>query len=161
MLTIFDIDGTLCNCEHRMHHIKPEFARDPVTGRKNQRRYDLFHQACVDDTVIEPVATIYRRFVLDPDVRVVLLTGRPMSARYHTEQWFARHNLIGYDALYTKPAGQDMLADVDSKAQAADQIEQEFGMPIAMVFEDRDRVVKMWKQRGTFVFDVAQMLTKD
>ncbi len=160
MLVVFDIDGTLADVEHRMHFIMPQPPIDPVTGRKVPRRFDLFHKACVDDTPIWPVVDIYRRLVADPNVRVVLLTGRPMSARYDTEQWFIRNGLEGYDALYTKPAGQDMQADKESKSIAAAQIEREFGEPIAMVFEDRDRVVQMWKARGTFVFNVAQVEVK-
>lgn len=157
MLVVFDIDGTLADVEHRMHYIMPQPPKDPVTGRKVMRRFDLFHKACVDDTPIWPVVDVYLRFIADPNVRVVLLTGRPMSARYDTEQWFIRNGLEGYDALYTKPSGQDMMPDKESKSQAAAQIERDFGEPIAMVFEDRERVVQMWKERGTFVFNVAQV----
>lgn len=156
MLVVFDIDGTLADVEHRMHYIMPNPPVDPDTGRKVPRRFDMFHKSCVYDTPIQPVVDIYLRMVADPNVKVVLLTGRPMSARYDTEQWFIRHGLTGYNALYTKPAGHDMMADKESKRLAADQIEREFGEPITMVFEDRDRVVQMWKARGTFVFNVAQ-----
>lgn len=157
MLCVFDVDGTLANCDHRMHYIKPNPSHDPVTGRKIPRRFDLFHNACVDDTVIQPVADIYRRLVADPNTKVVLLTGRPMSVRYYTQDWFTRNGLDGYDGLYTKPSGQDMMPDVESKRLAADRIERDFGMPISMVFEDRARVVAMWRARGNFVFDVAQV----
>ena len=155
-LVVFDIDGTLANCEHRMHHIKPDPAIDPVTGRKVKRRFDLFHKACVDDTPITPVVDIFLRMVADPNVIVVLLTGRPMSARYDTTQWFTKHGLDGYDELFTKPSGQDMMPDKQQKLMIAEHIEKKYGMPISMVFEDRSRVVEMWKERGTFVLNVEQ-----
>ena len=156
LLTIFDIDGTLANCAHRMHHIRPDPSHDPVTGRKVQKRFDRFHRDCVYDTPIPAVVEIYKRFVADPDVAVILLTGRPFSARQDTEDWFAKQGLLGYDQLYTKFDGQDFMPDKEQKPMVADMVEAQYGRKIDMVFEDRQRVVAMWKARGTFVLDVLQ-----
>ena len=38
---IFDLDGTLCNCEHRVHFM-----------REHPKRRDEFHSACIFDSVI-------------------------------------------------------------------------------------------------------------
>jgi hypothetical protein len=35
-------------------------------------------------------------------------------------------------------------------------VEAQYGRKVDMVFEDRQRVVAMWKERGTFVLDVLQ-----
>lgn len=156
MLVIFDVDGTLADCRHRMHHIRPNPPIHPVTGKKVQRRFDLFHNDCVHDTPIPAVVNLYQRMVADPGVTVILLTGRPMSVRHFTEKWFEEHGLGGYDELITKPAGGDMIPDIEFKRGVADRVEKQYGRPINMVFEDRQRVVEMWKARGTFVFDVLQ-----
>lgn len=159
MLVIFDLDGTLADCGHRMHHIMPQPPIDPVTGKKNKRRYDLFHHACVDDTVIEPVAGFYRTFVADPAVTVVVLSGRDAATYDKTVQWFADNSLPMPDELLLKQ-GDQQLPDVEQKRFHADRLEKKYGKPISMVFEDRARVVAMWKARGTFVFNVDQADTQ-
>jgi len=155
MLVVFDLDGTIADVRHRMHYIRPNPAVDPVTGKKVKRRFDLFHAACVDDGVIEPVAALYRRFVADPDVTVVVLSGRDHATLDATVDWFDRMGLPQPDELLLKQGDQG-LPDVEQKRVRANQLENKYGRPIDMVFEDRQRVVAMWKERGTFVFDVLQ-----
>ncbi len=155
MLVVFDLDGTIADVTHRMHFIRPNPAVDPVTGKKVKRRFDRFHAACVDDGVVEPVAYLYRQFVANPDVTVVVLSGRDVATLDETVQWFARNDLPMPDDMILK-SGDQHTPDVEQKRTIADQIEQRYGEPIAMVFEDRQRVVEMWKARGTFVMDVLQ-----
>jgi len=155
LLVCFDLDGTLADVRHRMHHIRPDPAVDPVTGKKVKRRFDLFHHACVDDGVVEPVAYFYRKFVADPDVTVVVLSGRDHATYYKTVDWFSRNDLPLPDELLLKQ-GDQHTPDVEQKRVQADRLEAKYGRPIDMVFEDRDRVVSMWKERGTFVFNVEQ-----
>jgi phosphoglycolate phosphatase-like HAD superfamily hydrolase len=155
MLVVFDLDGTLADVRHRMHHIRPDPAVDPVTGKKVKRRFDLFHHACVDDGVIEPVAYFYRKFVADPDVTVVVLSGRDHATYDKTVAWFADNSLPLPDEILLKQ-GDQHTPDVEQKRLHADRLESKYGKSISMVFEDRDRVVAMWKARGTFVFNVDQ-----
>jgi phosphoglycolate phosphatase-like HAD superfamily hydrolase len=159
MLVIFDLDGTLADCGHRMHHIMPKPPVDPVTGKKNKRRYDLFHHACVDDTLIEPVAHFYRTFVADPSVTVVVLSGRDAATLDKTVKWFEDNRLPMPDEMILKQ-GDQMHPDVEQKRFHADRLEKKYGKSVTMVFEDRDRVVEMWKARGTFVFNVDQAKAK-
>lgn len=155
MLVVFDLDGTLADVRHRMHFIRPDPAVDPVTGKKVKRRFDLFHMACDQDGVVEPVAYFYRKFVADPDVIVVVLSGRDHAAYDLTLEWFRQNDLPLPDELLLK-RGDQHTPDVDQKRFQADRMEKRYGRPIDMVFEDRDRVVAMWKDRGTFVFNVEQ-----
>lgn len=158
MLVVFDLDGTLADCRHRLHWILPDPARDPVTGKKVARRFDKFEQDIPNDTPIQPVVDIYSRFIADPNVTVVLLTGRNESARYDTTEWLTKWTLNGYARLYMKAAGGMYVPDTEQKLMLADQIEKDWEQPIDMVFEDRARVVEMWKKRGTFVINVDQAL---
>lgn len=155
MLVIFDLDGTLADVRHRLHYIKPDPAVDPVTGKKVKRRFDLFHSSCIHDGVIEPVAYFYRKFVADPDVTVIALSGRATSAYDKTVDWFRNNNLSLPDEILLK-TGDQYMPDVVQKRLQADRLEEKYGRVIDMVFEDRDRVVQMWKDRGTFVFNVDQ-----
>jgi phosphoglycolate phosphatase-like HAD superfamily hydrolase len=155
MLVVFDLDGTLADVRHRMHFIRPDPAVDPVTGKKVKRRFDLFHMACDQDGVIEPVAYFYRKFVADPDATVVVLSGRDNATYDKTVQWFANKSLPLPDEILLKQ-GDQHTPDVEQKRFHADRLESKYGKRISMVFEDRDRVVAMWKDRGTFVFNVEQ-----
>lgn len=155
MLVVFDLDGTIADVRHRMHYIRPDPPVDPVTNKKVKRRFDLFHHACVDDGVIEPVAYFYRKFCADPDVTVVVLSGRDFATHDKTVQWFNDNDLPLPDEMHLKQ-GDQHLPDVEQKRTRANLIERKYGRPIDMVFEDRDRVVAMWKERGTFVFNVDQ-----
>lgn len=158
LLVIFDLDGTLANVEHRLHYIRPNPPIDPETGKKVKRRYDLFHRACVDDTLIKPVAFFYRSFISNGD-NVIVLSGRDDAVRQETEQWFHDNNLPLPTEMILKTGNQN-VADVDQKSFQAVRLEKKYGRPIDMVFEDRLRVVSMWKKRGTFVFDVDQQISK-
>lgn len=155
MLVVFDLDGTLADVRHRMHYIRPNPAIDPVTGKKVKRRFDLFHEACVDDGLIGPVAYFYNRFTADPLTTVVVLSGRDHATYDKTVDWFKRMNLHLPDELLLKQ-GDQHTPDIEQKRFQADRLEKKYGKPISMVFEDRARVVQMWKDRGTFVFNVEQ-----
>lgn len=144
---IFDLDGTLADCEHRVKHV-----------RDGNRNWAAFHAGIPDDGVMEPVAMIYRTMVANPDMRVFLLTGRNESDREITENWLYKHKLTGYDALHMKQ--KPHMKDTEQKGAVLDMLVHTYGqMPVA-VFEDRPRVVKMWNERGVFVFDVAQGATE-
>ena len=155
ILVCFDLDGTLADVRHRLHYIQPNPAIDPKTGKKVMRRFDLFHHACVHDTVVEPVAYFYRKFVADPDVTVIVLSGRDHATYDKTAQWFVDNDLPPPDQMLLKQGDQN-IPDVEQKRFHADRLEKKYGKPITMVFDDRDRVVVMWKARGTFVFNVDQ-----
>lgn len=50
-IVIFDIDGTLANAEHRVHHLQ-----------KEPKDWDAFFAGCTQDTPIEPVMELVRLF---------------------------------------------------------------------------------------------------
>ena len=152
IVVIFDIDGTVANCDHRLHHLdrKDEF------GRKRKRRFDLFEKEIPYDSPILPVINIYKRFVDDPNVTVILLTGRNEKTRADTEKWFTDHGLDGYDALYMKSREKYSEPDTTQKAEQYEEIVAKYG-PVAMVFEDRGRMITKWREMGVFVLDVNQI----
>lgn len=155
LLVVFDLDGTLADVRHRMHYIRPEPPVDPATGKKVRRRFDFFHAACSEDAVIEPVANLYRSFVSNPSVVTVVLSGRDAVVYNKTVLWFQENKLPLPDELILK-TGDQHTPDVEQKRVHADRLEAKYGRPIDMVFEDRDRVVALWKERGTFVLNVEQ-----
>lgn len=142
MIVVFDIDGTLAKIDHRLHHIKSK-----------PKDWTAFDKAIVDDEVNEPVASIL--FAMYRSRHTILLaSGRNERSRGKTEKWLASHGLNLYNKLYMRPK-MDFRCDSVVKKEILDQISQDYGKP-DMVFDDRPRVVNMWRENGIFVFDVYQ-----
>lgn len=79
-LAVFDLDGTLADTRHRLHHV-----------RSTPRRWDLFFRAAVDDRPLaEGVALAVERA---RECEIVYVTGRPERCRRDTVAWLERHGL--------------------------------------------------------------------
>lgn len=131
---VFDLDGTLADCSHRLHHLD---AKD----------WRSFFAACGEDKLIEHVRLIFWRLAGDGN-RVEIWSGRSDECRAETEAWLERHDLYP-DALLMRTAG-DKRPD--------DMVKAEFlnggGWP-DVIFDDRKRVVDMWRSKGIACFQVA------
>lgn len=80
---------------------------------------------------------------IDGPRRIVLLSGRPETARADTHAWLARHRVL-YDELHMRAAG-DMRSDVIVKAELFDaHVRDRFTVAVAL--DDRDRVVRLWRE---------------
>src|SRR5215203_4392556 len=79
---LFDLDGTLADCTHRLHHIK--------TSRKN---WNAFFAACTKDGPIPHMVELARH--LSKVEKVVFCSGRSDQVRGETEQWLKDHGLSG------------------------------------------------------------------
>lgn len=137
---IVDIDGTLADCRHRLHHVLP--------GRK--RDWDAFFGEMDDDELIWPVGEVVRHLAIES--RIVLCSGRPENYRAVTEAWLDR-NGVQRDALYMRPAG-DTRPDHVVKAQILDGIKADGYEPF-VVIDDRQSVVDMWRENGLVCLQAA------
>jgi len=145
---IFDLDGTLANIEHRLHHIYP-----PAGKSKD---WDAFHKACSDDTLILPTAIVAKALVNYWDI--YLLTGRmgDPRTRQRTVMWLDDHGFRGlYHKLLMRPDG-DYREDAVIKKEFLDEIRETH--EVTGVFEDRLSVCRMWVENGVHVFNVNQTL---
>ena len=93
---ILDLDGTLCNCEHRVHFM-----------RERPKRRDEFHSACVFDSVIAPTKALVD-MAEEKGIKVILLSARPLRFKAQTESWLEQ-NKIHYDQLIL--SGHPELSD--------------------------------------------------
>lgn len=139
---IFDLDGTLADCSHRIHHI-----------RENPKNWADFNAAAHKDSLIEEIAEVVKCLVLGGN-RILICTGRENTngLRFDTEQWLD-DNGIEYDALYMRPI-RDYRDDPIVKAALYQQMLEDGWHP-RLVFEDRARVVKMWRELGLLCAQVA------
>ena len=88
---VFDMDGVLSDASTRQHYL--EFPR---------RDWEAFFAACGDDALIDEVARLLE--CLDDDLRIVLLTARPMRVQRQTLGWLERYKLR-WDLLIMREFG--------------------------------------------------------
>nr|MBA3653663.1 hypothetical protein [Actinomycetota bacterium] len=94
---VFDMDGVLSDAASRQHYIEGP-------GRRN---WDAFFAACGDDALIEEVAQLLH--LLDANLQIVLLTGRPVRVQRQTLAWLERYKLR-WDLLIMRDYGDYMAA---------------------------------------------------
>lgn len=139
---IFDIDGTLADCSHRLHHI---------TGDKKD--WDAFYAACKDDKPIEDVCKLCRE--LGMEYEILFVTGRPQKTLDDTLAWLIKYDLpVLLDCLYMRcddDRRQDYLL---KKTMYLAAIKDEYN--VIGVFEDRQQCVDMWRSLGLTCFQVAK-----
>ncbi len=189
-MIIFDLDGTLADCEHRRHFIQApedhcskcyaflaakralqepdyvcECGRSPGTWRCD---WKAFYEACDKDKPIEPVINVFDR--LNEKEIIQIWSGRCESVREKTIRWIQTniHNDnegISYIDRHLKmrPIGDSTPDDVlkerwlDEYMMIKIKKGRSFGENfINFVVDDRPKVVRMWRRRGIFVFDVNQ-----
>ena len=139
---IFDVDGTIADVEHRRHF---------VTQRPAD--WKSFKEETVNDTPVEWVCDIAKRHIARGD-DVAFFSARNESQRGVTETQISEWIGDGHKGLFLRPDG-DFRPDEEFKSDLADKFE-EFGGKIDIVFEDRNKVVDMWRQRGTTCVQVAE-----
>lgn len=182
-MIIFNLDGTLANCEHRRHYVDPvkaglewwngeigvskgNWTRNGV-GVNWKPDWKAFYEACDKDEPIEPVVNLLRLYCDIHEVEV--WSGRCESVREMTEEWFDdyTYNLVDFHfKLRMRPIGDytpdDKLKERWLHERCADLMVSKIkgSIPvnhdIEAVFDDRPKVVRMWRRYGIFVFDCNQ-----
>lgn len=153
-LYIFDLDGTLALIEHRRHFVE----RD----RKDQD-WAGFYAACVDDKPNEPVIRVMESLRRFADVWI--FSGRSDEVRSQTVEWLVEHtsfassdfdSAFGTQDVLTMRAEGDYTADDVLKRQWLDDMLVEDRQRLVAAFDDRDRVVRMWRSAGVACLQVAE-----
>ena len=139
---IFDVDGTIADVEHRRHFV----TQKPADWKS-------FKEFTVDDTPVQWVVDIAKRFIAQGD-DVAFFSARNESQRGITETQISEWIGNGHKGLFLRPDG-DFRPDEEFKSDLADKFE-EFGGKIDIVFDDRNKVVDMWRARGTTCVQVAE-----
>ena len=130
---IVDLDGTLSNCEHRVHHVQKE-PKDWVS----------FHSSLVEDKLNNWCHTLINAMLKD-DVTIILLTGRDEKYRDLTLGWLERH-AITFEDLHMRPDEDRRSDHIVKKDIYHNSIKEDFD--ILFVLEDRKSVVQMWRDEG-------------
>lgn len=83
----------------------------------------------------------------------VLLSGRSEVCRDATEGWLAKKIGIAYERLFMRDAGDNRPDDVVKREIFDREIRERYN--VVGVFDDRNKVVAMWRSLGLPVFQVA------
>lgn len=147
-LYIFDLDGTLALIEHRRHIIE-----DPSRDDSKWRR---FYAACDKDQPNEPVIRVMESLRLFADI--LIFSGRSDEVRDKTTAWLVNHTSFTTSdletALVMRQEGDYTADDVLKKRWLAGMLIEDRQRLVA-TFDDRDRVVQMWRDQGITCFQVA------
>ena len=135
MFVIFDLDGTLANVEHRVHHLE-------------QKDWDSFDEACDADAPCLPlIKTAAALFIAGH--RVEIWSGRSDAVARKTADWIETHGLRLMKIRMRQ--ANDYRPDTLLKAGWLDEVE---ALP-DLVFEDRASMVEMYRGRGILCAQVA------
>ena len=137
---IFDLDGTLALIDHRLKHIKN-------IKRKNWFR---FFEECDKDEPNIPVIEVCKSLFLSGH-NIIIFSGRSAQVRSKTEEWLSKHE-IKYNKLFMRPE-KDYTPDEKLKETWLKEIDTG---DILCVFDDRQKVVDMWRKNNITCFQVAE-----
>jgi hypothetical protein len=101
------------------------------------------------------IATL--ELLLAAGCEVQIFSGREDSVRKETVAWLTQHTSLNMKTttLLMRPTGDSTPDDVLKKRWLDDMLVSDKARLVA-VFEDRDRMVKMWRAAGVPCFQVAE-----
>lgn len=130
---IFDMDGTLADCTHRLHWVRG-------TEKKNWKK---FFEGVSED---EPRPEIVRLAQeLSEKNAIIIASGRPEELRRATTAWLEKYD-IPFDAIFLRPKN-DFRQDSVVKGEMIEFIRaQDFDPWLAV--DDRQSAVDSWRELG-------------
>lgn len=183
-MIIFDLDGTLCKIDHRLKFVRPEKDIDatfewdtidsygcPLPGtetdgvwfhghdpfKKWKPNWPAFYDACDQDVPNMPVIMVFNAVVATYGHRnVQIWSGRSDVVWEKTHQWLKQH-ISAYkqcNIVLKMRGANDNQPDVQLKQYWLDGAIAD-GVNIAMAFDDRSRIVDMWRRNGITCAQVA------
>ena len=160
-IVIFDLDGTLADITAR---------KELATKSNGKLDWVVFHDPSNIklDVPNEPVVKMAQMFA-ENDFNVVIFSGRNDRSFHTTRSWLSRHR-VPFQKLIMRP---DKFLNWGEKIASGNIATQEMRfMPdeilkkhmldlfvdindVFLVVDDRDKVVKMWRDLGLNTFQVA------
>lgn len=129
---IVDIDGTLADVEHRVHHV-----------RKEQKDWKSFNDSMDQDRLNHWCAKLIEAMKIQ-DFDILFVTGRDENYREKTQSWMKQHQ-IKYDHLFMRAAVDFRSDDEVKKEVYLQEIKDKW--EVLFVVDDRLSVVKMWREQ--------------
>jgi hypothetical protein len=112
------------------------------------------HDASMEDGVNWPVVNLCNALHVS-GLGVVLISGRDEQYRDVTEYWLGAHNIFAYRLQLIMRKRKDNRADEIVKRELYEQFVRS-NYQVMAVFDDRNKVVKMWRELGLTCLQVAE-----
>jgi len=139
-IVIFDLDGTLALNEHRQHFLK-----------QKSPDWKSFTAACIDDLPNTPIIDLCNLFNCC-GYKNYILSGRSADVQKQTIKWLKEHSVF-YQKLYMREV-DDFRDDRIVKKEMLDKYIDK--SKVAWIFDDRNKVVSMWREEGLSCLQVAE-----
>jgi predicted kinase len=152
---ICDLDGTLCNVDHRLHTVRPpkEWAEEIALAKSEKRpnvhgwkaNWPAFFDGIPGDGVNQWCQDILFS-MQEKGHKIVFCSGRPDNHKRATKDWLC--NKTGYynPILFMRPRGDSRDDSIVKEIILDFEILTRF-TPYFMI-DDRKRVFEMWRKRG-------------
>lgn len=131
------------------------------TGQNKHFKPDwqAFHLACVDDKPVQSVIDTMH-MLLDSGADVVIFSGRSDEVEFETIHWLKRNTHLGdcyciENGVLQMRAQGDFTPDDELKQRWYDAMLPSDEERLVAVFDDRNKVVEMWRRNGVACFHVA------
>lgn len=152
---IFDIDGTLANIDHRLHHVRGEHV-DWDTFFATMRDDTPNHDVCWIAEVLASERHTSKNVNGEADFDIFVCSGRPDDYRQDTETWLQEkipHLFDEVEAVLMRSSG-DYRSDVVVKREMLHNIRGQC-YNVRFVVDDRQCVVDMWREEGVTCLQCA------
>lgn len=184
-LYIFDLDGTLALIDHRRHHVQlidgsavtvsgntagiyrgpnlkipgDAWVEFPITGTwsyaqsdvKFTPNWDKFYAECVNDQPNIPVIKTLTWLTMFADIYI--FSGRSDIVQKETVEWLVKHG-VEFNYMLMRKDG-DYTPDHELKLSWYHTLSAYDQQRLVAIFDDRDKVVAMWRELGLTCFQVA------
>lgn len=112
------------------------------------------HDSSMEDAPNWPIINLLNTFIISAYRPHILISGRDEKYRDVTEYWLATHNILSHrHGLFMRPTGDNRPDEVVKEALYRQHIEPHF--EVQYVFDDRNKVVAMWRRLGLTCLQVA------
>ena len=141
---ICDLDGTISDSSKRKHYVE---------GSKKD--FKSFYEEMGEDDIRADIWAKVKEHAEKSGAGIVFLTGRPDEYRITTELWLEENGIkpfVDYGALLMRQEG-DHREDTITKKELFDNHLSEYEVECA--YDDRPKVLRMWKECGFEVVDVG------
>lgn len=142
-MIVFDLDGTLALGHKREHHLL-----------KNPKDWDAYFSECKTDEPCFPIIQIALA-LKQAGNNIQLWSGRSGSVNQLTIEWLVDNNLDIFNAYRFRDPDDRTQDDILKKQWLDDHNKTWPDDPVTLVFEDRKRVVDMWRANGVVCCQVA------
>jgi len=165
MDVVFDIDGTLANASHRLHHIKDTrfFIPSALGLRDLKPNWEKFlsPEMVMKDTAITTVWAVLEAMHIQ-DHRILFITGRNLTTYSDTYNWLKQMARLNAPQWYFDAKINLFMRDKDDRSPSEVSKRKslhrarELDFDPKLVFEDRATDTAMWRDEGLICCQVAE-----